>query len=114
VQLGQEDSGLSRIGANRRLRLCTPGKCEKADGYDEEHQRQETMPHERQFKLTFYPSQKQFYLRRLLKQIRLFAGDTREQRLKLKPSREMASDLFPGREGSGMIDLHRLARALGE
>ncbi len=35
---------------------------------------------------------------RLFEQIGLFAGNTREQRLKLEPSREMASDLFPGRQ----------------
>lgn len=50
VQLGQEDSGLSRIGANRRLRLSICGKCEKAESYDKEHQRRETTPHEREFK----------------------------------------------------------------
>jgi len=50
VQLGQEHTGLIRIGVNRRLRLSTSGKCEKADSYDEEHQRLETTPHEREFK----------------------------------------------------------------
>src|ERR1700722_1198563 len=50
VQLSQEDSGLSRIGANRRLRLSISGKRERAGSYDEEHQRRETTPHEREFK----------------------------------------------------------------
>jgi hypothetical protein len=39
----------------------------------------------------------EFCFRKLLKQIRLVVDDTREHRLKLKPSRNMASDLLSRR-----------------
>jgi len=50
----------------------------------------------------------------LFEQIGLFAGDARQQRLKLKPSGEMVSDLLLGGTGVGVIDFYRNAGRLGE
>ena len=51
---------------------------------------------------------------KLVEQIGLVTNDPREKRLKLEPSRQMASYLFPRGECDGVIDLYRHARGFGE
>jgi len=41
----------------------------------------------------------------LFKQVGFFAGDAREEGLELEPACQVASDLFPGGKGGGVIDL---------